>query len=370
MRIRGAVLRESGRGRPYGGSVPLDVVELELLPPGRNEVLVEIEAASVCHSDLSVVNGSRPRPTPMLLGHEGAGRVLATGDEVDDIAVGDRVVLTFLPRWGECAACHTEGVAPCTRGSASNAIGMMLDGGTRLREGDTEVLHHLGASAFASHAVVDRRSVVAVPDDVPADVAAVLGCAVLTGGGAVINSARPKRGERIAIVGMGGVGMAAMLTALAHDGVEVVAIDSAESKRVLAMKLGAHRALAPEEAADVKCDIVIEAAGRAVAFQTAIRCTAPGGRTVSVGLPAPDDLATISPVALVAEGRTIIGSYLGSSVPSRDIPIFADLWRKGRLPVEKLITTTVPLNDINEAMDNLADGSELRQIIDPRGASS
>ena len=364
MVIRGAVLRTMGAERPYANSAPLDVVELELEDPNDTELLVEIEVASVCHSDLSVVDGSRSRPLPMLLGHEAAGRVLQAGAGVDDISVGQRVVLTFLPRCGECAGCATDGIAPCAPGSAANGAGEMMAGGTRISEAGKPVRHHLGVSGFATHAVVDRRSVVPVDDDVPAEVAALLGCAVLTGGGAVLNAARPVPGSTLAVIGLGGVGMAAVLTALAHDDVEVVGVDTSEAKRARALELGAHRALSPDEAAaTLKADRVIEAVGRAVAFELAVTCTAIGGTTITVGLPAPDDTAVVSPLGLVAEGRTIVGSYLGSSVPARDLPVFVDMWRRGRLPVERLISSTLPLSRINEAMDRLADGAELRQLI-------
>lgn len=364
MQITGAVLRTVGASRPYAASVPLDVVPLELDPPRETELLVEVEVASVCHSDLSVVDGSRARPTPMLLGHEAAGRVLEVGSRVDDLTVGQRVVLTFLPRCGECRGCATDGIAPCERGTLANGAGEMLAGGMRLTEHGTPVRHHLGVSGFATHAVVDRRSVVLVDDDVPAEVAALLGCAVLTGGGAVLNAARPVPGSTLAVVGLGGVGMAALITALAFDDVEVVGVDTSAAKRDQAIQLGASQALSPEEAtASVKADRVIEAVGRAAAFEVAVACTAAGGTTITVGLPAPDDTAVVSPLGLVAEGRTIVGSYLGSSVPARDLPVFVEMWRRGRLPVEKLISSSVPLSQINQAMDRLADGSELRQLV-------
>jgi alcohol dehydrogenase len=237
--------------------------------------------------------------------------------------------------------------------------------GQRLHRHGEDVFHHLGVSGFADHAVVHETSVVPVDDDVPPEVAAVLGCAVLTGGGAVINAGRPAPGQTVAVVGLGGVGMAAVLTALAQDGVRVVGVDTVPEKLEAARRLGADIALTPDEAAEqgLRAEVVIECVGRARAFEGAIALTAPGGRTVTVGLPAPDDLATISPLALVAQGRTIIGSYLGSAVPSRDIPVFADLWRAGRLPVEHLVSSHIALDEINEGMDQLADGLAIRQVI-------
>lgn len=363
--ITGAVLEEIGRPGPYSGSRPLTISELQLAPPRAGEVLVRIEAAGLCHSDLSVVDGNRARPVPMLLGHEAAGTIEEVGPDVADHRVGDRVVMTFLPRCGACAGCATDGIRPCINGSASNGAGTLLGGGRRLERDGEPVHHHLGVSAFATHAVVSTHSIVSIGDDVPAEVAAVLGCAVLTGGGAVINAARPKPGETVIVVGLGGVGMAALITALALDDVRVVAVDALQAKLDVALELGAAAAYTPADAsaAGIRATSVIEAAGSARALEAALSFTDAGGRTVTVGLPSPDARVSFSPTALVAEGRSIIGSYLGSAVPSRDIPLFADLWRAGRLPVERLISSHIALGDINEGMDALARGEAIRQII-------
>ena len=364
MRIRGAVLEVIGAPRRYADTRPLTITDLELAPPGDTELLIRIETAGLCHSDLSVVDGNRVRAVPMLLGHEAAGIVEQVGASVSDIAAGQRIVMTFLPRCGDCAACATDGLAPCSAGSAANAAGTLLAGGTRLTRDGQQVLHHLGASAFATHAVVDRRSVVPVDADVPATVAALLGCAVLTGGGAVLNAGRPRPGQTVAIVGMGGVGMAAMLTALAHDDVRVVAVDQLAEKLTRATELGAHAVHTPDDVEGLKADVVIEAAGHPAALETAIALTAPGGRTVTVGLPRPDARISVSPLGFVAEGRSLIGSYLGSSVPARDVPRFVDMWRSGRLPVEALVSSTITLDELNEGMDQLADGKAVRQLIE------
>jgi alcohol dehydrogenase len=362
MRITGAVLEETGRPAPYRDSRPLTVGDLELADPGPTELLVRIEAAGVCHSDLSVVDGTRPRPVPMLLGHEAAGVVEATGTAVADVAVGERVVLTFLPRCGECAACATDGRLPCERGSASNGAGELLAGGTRLSRDGRPVAHHLGASAFATHAVVDRRSVVPVGSDVPPQVAALLGCAVLTGGGAVRNVVRSEPGEPILVVGLGGVGLAAVLVALAL-GHPVIGVDAVPDKLELARALGAVDVASPDALDGRTARVVIEAAGSARAFETAFAATAPGGTTVTVGLPSPAARASVAPLTLTTEARTVVGSYLGSSVPERDVPVYADLWRSGRLPVERLVSAELRLPRLNEAMDALARGSALRQLI-------
>ncbi len=365
MKIRGAVLERIGCPRPYAESTPITVDELNLAPPGDGELLIHIEAAGLCHSDLSVVDGNRVRPVPMLLGHEAAGVVERVGSADVDLAIGQRVVMTFLPRCGQCPACATDGLTPCERGSASNNAGTLLGGERRLTRNGRPVNHHLGVSGFATRAVVDRRSVVPVDSDVPPTVAALLGCAVLTGGGAVLNVGKPQPGQTVVVVGLGGVGMAAMLTALAHDDVRVVAVDQLPEKLDLARRAGAHEAYTPAEAIDngLKARVVIEAAGHPIALETAIGLTAPGGRTITVGLPRPDARISVAPLGFVAEGRSLIGSYLGSAVPARDIPRFVELWRSGRLPVESLVSSTIALDQINEAMDQLADGAAVRQII-------
>ncbi|MCX5046574.1 alcohol dehydrogenase catalytic domain-containing protein [Aldersonia sp. NBC_00410] len=363
--IRGAVLEEIGRPGPYASSTPISVCELELAGPCAGELLIRIEAAGLCHSDLSVVDGNRTRPVPMLLGHEAAGRVERVGPNVADVSVGERVVMTFLPRCGECDACRTNGRLPCVPGSVANNEGRLLGGGRRLQRGDETVHHHLGVSGFATHAVVDRRSVVPVPDDVPPEVAAVLGCAVLTGGGAVLNAVSPGPGDSIMVVGLGGVGMAAVLTALSLGHGEVIGVDGVPTKLDTARELGATQVYSPTEVAErgIRANIVVEAAGNSRAFEAAVAATAPGGTTVTVGLPAPEARAQIAPLRLVAEARTIVGSYLGSAVPARDIPRYAQLWREGRLPVEKLISARIGLDDINAGMDELAAGRAIRQVI-------
>ncbi len=188
---------------------------------------------------------------------------------------------------------------------------------------------------------------------------------MLTGGGAVINAGRPAPGQAVMVVGLGGVGMAALITALSLGQGDVIGVDSNLDKLTQATKLGASAIYTPQEVAErnIQAPIVIEAAGHPRAFETAVAATAPGGTTVTVGLPAPDARSSISPLALVAGARTVIGSYLGSAVPSRDIPVFAQLWRDGKLPVEKLISSRIALSDINAAMDQLADGNAIRQVI-------
>ncbi|MGH3653045.1 alcohol dehydrogenase catalytic domain-containing protein [Glutamicibacter sp.] len=364
--VRGAVLNTIGADTPYAESQPLSIDEIRLESPKDGEVLVRIDAAGICHSDLSVVNGSRPRPVPMLLGHEASGLIEELGPGVENLSLGQRVVLTFLPRCGQCPACNESGgKLPCVAGAQSNELGILLTGGSRLTRHGRPVAHHLGVSAFAEHAVVDARSVVPVGDDVPADIAAVLGCAVLTGGGALLNAARITAESRVAIVGLGGVGMAGLLTALAYDCKEVIAIDAQNNKLDLALEWGATAAYTPQRAVDrqVTADVVLEAVGHPAAFETAAQILGLGGTLVTVGLPKPGETAQIEPLSLTAKAQSIVGSYLGSAIPSRDIPIFEELWRSGKLPLENLISGHIALDEINTAMDDLASGRVLRQII-------
>jgi alcohol dehydrogenase len=374
MRITAALLaRSGGHAAPYAGSAPIALTELELDAPRAGELLIRIDAAGLCHSDLSVVNGDRVRPMPMALGHEATGIVAALGS-VDDagFAVGDRVILAFLPACGECARCKAGEPYMCGAGAAANGEGRLLGGGRRLHDGGCDVHHHLGVSAFATHAVVDRRSAVKVDRDLPPEIAALFGCAVLTGAGAVFNSAVLRPGESALIYGLGGVGLSALLAARASGAAPLVAIDPSPEKRAIAADLGAV-ALAPGEAGaalaalfpDGGPDVVIETVGKAAVLAAAYAAARRGGRIVTVGLPNAAERLDLQALSLVAEGKTLIGSYMGSAVPARDIPRYIALWKAGRLPVERLLTSVNPLGEINTLLDTLASGAAIRQIMIP-----
>jgi len=374
MRIKAALLEQSGgHALPYDETQPLRIAELELDPPRPGELLVRIDAASLCHSDLSVVNGDRVRPMPMALGHEATGIVEALGSPEDaEFAVGDRVILAFLPACGECARCKSGEPYMCGVGAAANGEGRLLNGGCRLHDGRHDVHHHLGISAFASHAVVDRRSAVKVDADLPPEIAALFGCAVLTGAGAVFSSAAVRSGETVLIYGLGGVGLSALLAARAIGASTLVAIDPSAEKRTIAAGLGAI-ALSPLEAPkalpalfpDGGADVVIETVGRAAVLTAAYQAARRGGRICTVGLPNPAERFDIPAISLVAEGKTLIGSYMGSAVPARDIPRYIALWKERRMPVEKLLTSVNKLTDINALMDALDQGRAIRQVMIP-----
>jgi alcohol dehydrogenase len=359
------VLRELGRSRPYAESRPLQVEELELEAPRDGELLIRVCAAGLCHSDLSVVDGTRPRPVPMALGHEAAGIVEAIGSGVGDVRPGDHVVLSFVPGCGLCPECAGGEPILCAAAAAANGEGRLLGGGTRLRANGDAVHHHLGVSAFSERIVVARPSAVVVDPSVPLDVAALFGCAVVTGVGAVLNTARVRPGDSVAVFGLGGVGLAAVMGAALAGATPIVAIDPVASKRELALELGATEALEPDEVGELRVRYALEAAGRPAVLEAAYRATARGGTTVAIGLPDPAEKLSLNALSLVAESRTLVGSYLGSAVPQRDIPLLVGLWQAGRLPVERLQAGTLPLERLNEALDALADGLVVRQIVVP-----
>ena len=372
MKIRAAVLREMRVAPPYATSRPLAIEDVDLDPPGPGEVLVRIAAAGLCHSDLSVINGDRPRPMPMALGHEAAGVVAALGAQVDDLAIGDHVVMVFMPSCGHCLPCAEGRPALCEPGAAANGKGEMLTGGSRLKLGGASLHHHLGCSAFADHAVVARRSLVRIDKDLPLTEAALFGCAVLTGVGAVVNTAQVKAGQSVAVVGLGGVGLAALMGAVAAGAAQVIGVDLADDKLGLARQVGATATVdagAADAVAQVRAltaggaDFVFEMAGSVRALETAFRMTRRGGTTVTAGLPPPDAALAVNVVSLVGEERTLKGSYIGTCVPTRDVPRYIALHRAGRLPVDRLLSGTLRLDDINEGFDHLREGRAVRQVV-------
>ncbi|MBT3658325.1 MAG: alcohol dehydrogenase catalytic domain-containing protein [Rhodospirillaceae bacterium] len=372
MKIRAAVLLEMERPKPYATSKPVEIIEVDLDPPGAGEVLVEMKAAGVCHSDLSIVNGSRPRPTPMVLGHEAAGVVAEVGDGVTSLKVGDHVAFVFVPSCGHCDPCMSGRPALCEPGAEANAAGTLLSGERRLSWNGDKMNHQVGVSCFAEFAVVSERSLIKLDKELPLDEAALFSCAVLTGVGAVLNAAEMAPGATAAVVGLGGVGLNALLAAKMLGAQRIVAIDTNDEKLAQARQLGATDTF---NATDPNCvenvrdatggglEYAFEAAGSVKAMETAYKITRRGGTVTTVGLSHPEHSFSVQHVNLVAEEKTIKGSYLGSGVPARDIPRYIGLYQRGVLPVDKLITARIPLDEINEAFDRLDDGSELRQVI-------
>lgn len=361
-----------GHSRPFSQSRPLQIEEVDLAPPGPREVLVEVKAAGLCHSDLSVIDGSRPRPMPMVLGHETAGIVREVGAAVVGFEIGDHVVLSFLPSCGRCAHCASGRPVMCPNGAKSNTRGELLSGGTRFQTAYGTLHHHLGVSGFAQFAVVAQESLVKVDTDLPFEIVALFGCAVLTGVGAVFNTAAVRPGMSVAVFGMGGVGLSAVMGARCAGATKIVAVDVVPHKLQLAEEVGATHlvnATNPEIAATIRAmtdggaDVVIEAVGNAKVLTEAYAATARGGTTVAVGLPDPSQSVALNAVSIVAEERTVKGSYMGSCVPRRDIPRYIELYRRGLLPVARLHSGTIALDQINEGFDALANGEAVRQIV-------
>jgi alcohol dehydrogenase len=372
MKTRAAVLRAMGMPAPYAQSRPVEVAEVELDPPGFGEVLVRIRVAGLCHSDLSVINGDRPRGTPIVLGHESSGEVVETGPGVSDLHAGDHVVSVFVPSCGACFPCMQGRPALCEPGAAANTRGELLGGGRRLHLGDEPLNHHLGVSCFADYAVLSRRSCVKVTAEISHREAALFGCAVLTGAGAVINRAGVRPGQAVAIVGLGGVGLSALLAAVAAGAQRIVAIDLSAEKLRLAGELGATHLCNPRqmatdadrlEAAGGPVDHGFDTAGGIAAFETAYKLTRRGGCTITSGLPHPKSAFSLPLSQMVGDEREIRGSYLGSGVPAVDITRYIDLYKSGRLPVDRLLGEAFALERVNEGFDHLATGSGLRDAI-------
>ncbi|WP_431304516.1 zinc-dependent alcohol dehydrogenase family protein [Sediminicoccus sp. BL-A-41-H5] len=377
MRMKAAVLQAQGLPRPYAETRPMSIEEVELAPPGPGEVLIEIAAAGLCHSDLSTIENQRPRPLPIIIGHEGAGIVRALGEGVTGLKEGDHVVALFVTSCGECRYCVRGRPNICGASFDTRAKGTLMSGARRLKRLNGEVVNHnSGLSLFAQFAVVMRDSLVKIEKDIPLEDAALFGCAVMTGAGAVINTARLRPGEEVAVVGLGGVGMNALLGAVAAGASRIIAVDTSQAKLDLAREWGATDtflagnadcAAAVRDATAGGLDTVIETAGTIPAFELAYAITARGGSTISAGLPNVAAKFSYLHAALVSEERSIRGSYMGSCVPNRDIPLLLSLYRRGKLPVQKLRSGFVSLEEINEGFDRLAEGTVLRQILRPNG---
>lgn len=380
MKTRSVVLYQMGCPAPYVTSRPLVVEELELEGPGPGEVLVEVAAAGVCHSDLSVVDGTRPRPTPMVLGHEAAGIVRDVGEGVRDLRPGDHVVFSFVPSCGRCSYCRDGAPALCEPGSRANAQGTLLGGHRRFyRRGTGYLCHHLGVSAFSQFTVVARESLVPIPEDIPLAKAALFGCAVVTGVGAVLNTARVSPGRSVAIFGAGGVGLSVLLGARLAGAWPIIVVDRVEEKLRLAATLGATHTLGVTPEADVVSQIrdltggsvhyAFEAVGHPGVLHQAYQAVRRGGTVVSIGLAHPELELRLQAVSLVTDAKVLQGSYMGSAVPARDIPRFLELYRGGLLPVDALVSRELPLESVNEAMDALAGGQPVRQLLTVTQAS-
>jgi S-(hydroxymethyl)glutathione dehydrogenase / alcohol dehydrogenase len=353
---------------------PLELTELELADPRPGEALVRLHACGVCHSDVNAIDGTAETRCPAVLGHEGAGVVEAVGAGVT-LRPGTRVMLSWLPFCGHCEECRRELPHLCSAVWAGMEHGGLLDGTPRLSRDGEPVYHYSYLAAFAERTVVPAACCLPIPDDVPFDVAALVGCAVATGTGAVWRTAGVRPGERVAVLGCGGVGMSAVLGAVAAGAEPVVAVDVAEEKLAQARELGATHAVAWADGAEATAervreasgggvDYAFEATGRPEAARAAFLSTRPRGAAVLIGIPRADAVVELPALAIPRLERRVIGSIYGSTRPERDFPPLLDLYRRGRLPLDRLVSARLPLDAVADGLARLRDGRTLRVVLE------
>jgi S-(hydroxymethyl)glutathione dehydrogenase / alcohol dehydrogenase len=368
VRIRGVVLERTGG--------PLVVSELELAAPGPEEVLVRLRASGVCHSDWNAVDGTSETVCPAVLGHEGAGVVEAVGERVTRVAVGDHVALSWTPWCGACEECERDLPQLCSTIWPAMATGGLMDGTPRLSRDGEPVYHYSFLSTFADACVVPERSCIPIAEDIPFDVAALVGCAVSTGAGAVWRTAGVKAGDRVAIVGCGGVGLSALLAAVAAGADPIVAVDAAPRKLDVATSFGATVAVEWQGSADATAEAVregsgggvdyaIEATGRPEAMEAAFLSTRNRGAAVLIGIPRADAVLSLPATSIPRMERRVLGSIYGSTKPERDFSQTLDLFREGRLPLDRLITHRLPLEEAEHAFELMHSGDAVRVVLEP-----
>lgn len=374
MKIKAAVLREQGLPRPYATSKPLTIETVDLDPPGPGEVLYKIIGAGLCHSDLSTIENLRPRKLPTIPGHEAAGIVEEVGPGVTGLKKGDHVISVFVTSCNDCRYCNGGRPNLCQSSNASRTAGTLVTGSRRLSLNGEPIYHYSGLSVFAQYAVVAQNALIKIPDEIPLEDATIFGCAVVTGVGAVLNTAQVPVGAQMAVVGLGGVGMNALLGGVVAGAERIVAVDLNPEKLKIAKELGATDTFLAGNADVIQeikdatgggLDYVIETAGSIPAMNLAYGIAARGGAVVSAGLPAISATFTYAHSALVSDGKSIRGSYMGDCSPKRDIPRFIGLYQRGKLPVQKLRSGYITFDEINEGFDRLSDGAVLRQVLRP-----
>jgi len=354
---------------------PLVVGDLELAPPGPEEVLVRLGASGVCRSDYNAVDGTTSTPFPVVLGHEGAGVVEAVGDGVTRVAIGDHVTLSWTPSCGTCPECVRDLPQLCSTIWPVMGAGGLMDETSRLARGGEAVYHYCFLSTFAEACVVPERSCVPIPRDVPFDVAGLVGCAVTTGVGAVWNTAGVRPGDRVAVIGCGGVGLSALMAAVAVGAEPVIAVDAAPGKLQTATELGAasvvqwagsaeDTAEAIREASGGGVDYAIEATGRGEAMLTAVLATRGRGAAVLIGIPRAETVVPLPALTIPRMERRVLGSIYGSARPERDFPRIIELYRSGRLPLERLVSHRLTLDEVDRAFELMNSGDALRVVLD------
>ncbi|CAL9434395.1 Zn-dependent alcohol dehydrogenase [Streptomyces sp. enrichment culture] len=357
--MRAAVLHEIGQDKLE----VLDDVEAVGFGPGK--VRIRVRATGLCHSDLSAMSGVLPQPAPFVPGHEGAGEILEVGEGVRSVQAGDRVVVCWLPACGACPACE--------RGQTELCLAGFMNAGTpNFKRPGGDVFGFAGTGTFAEEVVVDAGCAVPIPDDVPFDIAALIGCGVTTGLGAALNTADLEAGSSVAVIGCGGVGISAIQGARLRGAAEIVAVDPVAARREAAVRFGATRAVAPEELPDAKQQItggegfdhVFEVVGKAATARAAYDATRRGGTLVVVGAGAMDDVLQLNMFELFFDEKRILPSLYGGGDVLRSYARTIALWRAGRVDLAGLITHRVPFAEVNEALDQMRTGTALRTCIE------
>lgn len=376
MKMMAAVMYEQGLPAPYVDSKPFRIEEVDLEGPGDGEVLVEVKAAGLCHSDLSQVAGLRKRKVPVVGGHEGAGIVREVGRGVTGLAPGDHVVMTVANGCGHCRPCVDSRPALCDAVGASRSQGMLPNGHLRLSRRGEPIYHYSGVSSFAQYAVTVPGTLIKTDGTVPLPVAAMFGCAVVTGAGAVFNSAKVRPGQTVAVIGLGGVGLSSVMAARLSGASQVIGIDINETKFPLARELGCTATLSatdPDLVATVKdmtrggVDFAFEISGAKAAMVTANAITRKGGDIICVGLGASGDLYQYAHAALVGEEKAFRGSFMGTGIVERDLPVYLEHFSHGRMPVDRLMSGTMTFDQLNRNLDLLDRGEVVRQVLLPNG---
>jgi S-(hydroxymethyl)glutathione dehydrogenase/alcohol dehydrogenase len=359
---RAAVLRQVG--------APMTIETLSVGPLAAGDVLVRVRAASLCHTDLEAIEGGLAVALPAVLGHEAAGEIAAVGDAVDDLAVGDRVVLSWNPHCGQCFYCERAQPILCRASLANGPRGFHFDGKPRLSCDAVPVHQLMYLGGFSEYCVVPAQSAIRVPDTMPFDRAALIGCGVMTGVGAVTRVARPAWGDTAMVIGCGAVGLSAVQGCVLAGCGEIVAVDLNPARRQLAQAIGATRTVEPDEAAELArtltdgrgADLVVEAAGVNASFRLSVEAVRPGGQVVWLGKVAVGQEVSFRWGSLMQEKRITRSSYGGAN-PARDFPMLARAYLDGKLKLDEMISARIGLADINDGFAALKRGETVRSVV-------